>query len=155
MLVFVVFAVLQLSVGWYYKDSCPMNWRIPQYLFVAGAVGLIKVLLNIGESFVSQCVTASTPDRLTTVWIILAACSACGVALVKFFITLFLVGWSIAGCVWIFSAWRHVQYINERESNYCNPILYRFAYWLLLAPFLYLPFLCVCAPLQAQYEAAR
>ena len=132
-----------------------MNWRIPNYLLVAGVVGLVALLLSIGQLIMTQCWKGPAPDSAGAVMLILAACSACGVLSVVLLMMLFLFGWFIAGCVWVSSAWSHVQYINEEESNYCNPILYRFAYWLLLASILYQLFSCVRACFQVQHEAAK
>ena len=132
-----------------------MNWRIPHYLIVAGAVGLVALLLSIGQLILVQCIKAPTPDAESGVKFILAACSACGFSVVILFIMLFLFVWFIIGCIWVFSAWRQVQYTNEEDSNYCNPILYRFSYWLLLASIVYQVFSCCRSGFQCQHEAVK
>ena len=154
LMVSIVCAVLQIIVGRHYKDNCPVNWHIPLYLVVAGVVGLVAHLLRVVKSIVEQGIKASVPHSARNAVFTLKTCSECGFGMINFSVELFLNVSFIAGCVWIFSVWRHVQYTNEEESTYCDPILYRFAYWFLLFPSLYLlSLVCVC--FQCLHEAAE
>ena len=155
MLVFVVLAAIQIVIGWHYKDSCPVNWRIPNYLLVAGAVGLGALLVSIVQLIIAQCWKGPAPDSVVGAMIVAAACSACVFLVFILFMTLFLFGWFIPGCVWDFSAWNQVLYTNEEESNYCDPVLYRFSYWLLFVSILTQLFLSVRGCFQVHHEVAK
>jgi hypothetical protein len=37
----------QLIVGSIHKNSCPMDYRIPIYLIVAGVVGLVSIIVSV------------------------------------------------------------------------------------------------------------
>jgi hypothetical protein len=43
----VAFSITQLVIGVLFKDSCPMNYLIPIYLIVAGAIGLVLRIIMI------------------------------------------------------------------------------------------------------------
>ena len=60
-----------------------MNWRIPLYLIVAGAVGLVALLLSIGQLIMALCITAPVPDSAAGAMAIVAVCSACGFLVVN------------------------------------------------------------------------
>ncbi|XP_046445820.1 uncharacterized protein LOC124195453 [Daphnia pulex] len=53
----------------------------------------------------------------------------------------FLFCWFIAGCVWIYGV--NGPSFSPEDKNYCNPLLYTFAYWIVTLPFLELVFLAL------------
>jgi hypothetical protein len=55
-------------------------------------------------------------------------CVVCLHAILLFFLFV----WFIAGCIWIFRVWNNVQYVDPNQGDYCHPVLYRFAFWLLI-----------------------
>jgi hypothetical protein len=115
-----------LYIGRRYADDCPLDWHIPHYLIIAGIVGIAVIILGIIENVlalkISTNLAEQTPSKFS------AAMFLCIVSLV---ITLifFLFVWFVAGCYWLFRSWKIVQYVDSNLSNYCHPVLYRFAFW--------------------------
>ncbi|CAF0942786.1 unnamed protein product [Rotaria sordida] len=70
------------------------------------------------------------------------ACITCIILLIIFALTIFAIGWTIAGLIWVFGAWNKVQYSEPTQSTYCHPTLYRFTYWLFFLPFIIPVVLC-------------
>jgi hypothetical protein len=52
-------------------------------------------------------------------------------------ISLFLFIWFICGCVWVFSVADEVQFKLPVKDNYCNPILYKWTFALLIVTFMW------------------
>ncbi|CAF1322314.1 unnamed protein product [Adineta steineri] len=147
-----VIPLLQLIIGWRYADECPVNWRIPHYLIVGGAVGFIAIIAAIFQALLALCIKPKMNETDLSTPTIVAACGLCGISIILFFIIIFLIGWFIAGCIWVFRVWNKVQYRNSERLDYCNPILYRFAYWLLFISILYHLFTLIrsCCPVRQQ-----
>jgi len=134
--------VLQLIVGWRYANECPVSWRIPHYLVVAGTLGLIVVILTIVQGLLALYIKNKELDPNLPAAGLAAACGVCSISIILAFLFIFLIGWFIAGCIWVSRPWSKVQYRNTDQSDYCHPILYRFAYWLLFISILYIIFSC-------------
>ncbi|CAF4575488.1 unnamed protein product [Rotaria sp. Silwood1] len=122
--------ILQLIVGWHYANKCPFNWHIPHYLVVSGVIGLILIILNAVLDFLASHAKSMLDDATVRASHCGACCGMCGLLIVISGLIIFLVGWSIAGCIWVFRAWNKIQYENPDRYDYCHPTLYRFAYWL-------------------------
>jgi hypothetical protein len=129
--------VLQLVVGWYYSNACPINQLIPHYLIIAGIVGLLLVILI----FITQLMTRTFPKTIfdnvvdnttSNRSITLIGCGICTIMCINLSFFVFLLGWSIAGWIWVIEAWHRVQYRQVGKDNYCHPILYQFAFTILL-----------------------
>jgi uncharacterized membrane protein len=144
------FTVLQVFIGRHYAEKCPVNRNIPHYLVVAGSIGLASIILAIIQGLIAAAFVRSAlkaAGALTAADALFAAGHAytfCSISLVIFALSIFLVGWSIAGCVWVFGAWNKVQYSDPSLSSFCHPTLYRFTYWLLLISLLLILALCCC-----------
>ncbi|CAF1004364.1 unnamed protein product [Rotaria sp. Silwood1] len=134
--------LFQLIIGQRYADQCPINWRIPRYLFVSGVVGLTLIVLIIIEGLLSFYGKWRLEHHPFDICIFVTTVSAADVAIVIICLAVFLFGWFIAGCVWVFRAWDNVLYHTLAQSYYCYPTLYRFAFWLLLLSLLLQ--LCSC-----------
>ncbi|CAF1286100.1 unnamed protein product [Rotaria sordida] len=139
--------IAEIIIGRYYVNDCPVNPKIPHYLFVTGVVVLIHNILIIIKGIVittiinpakkvrgndSKAVGISTG----------IACITCIILLIIFALTIFAIGWTIAGLIWVFGAWNKVQYSEPTQSTYCHPTLYRFTYWLFFLPFIIPVVLC-------------
>jgi small-conductance mechanosensitive channel len=115
-----------------YADKCPVSPCIPHYLVVAGAVGLIGIglhmILHIHEIY---SVTKSGESSSITKLVLN------GVSVILLLIIIFLSGWFIAGCIWVFRVWNKVQYENPNEPDYCHQTLYRFTFSILLISIIY------------------
>ncbi|UJR26015.1 hypothetical protein I4U23_007361 [Adineta vaga] len=137
--------ILQLIVGRRYADECPMNWYIPHYLLVAGIAGLSTILLAIIFVLSVLYVTSQLKAKDVRTPSLPVSCGLCGMFLVLICFLVFLCGWFITGCIWVFRVWTEVQYTYAYRTDYCNPILYRFAYGLLLTSIVSYVFACVIA----------
>lgn len=130
-------------LGHRYLDECPVSWHIPQYLLIAGITGLSIILLGIIFILLTLFVTSqlrANDARFPTLPVAIALLT---VFLVVICFVLFLCAWSIVGSVWILKVWNKVQYEFPFATNYCNPVLFRFAYGLLLASIVTYVFACV------------
>lgn len=140
-------AVLQLIIGWRYADECPINPKIPTYLVVAGAVGIVNAIFSDIYSHLTTRAAQSSHEELdgnNEVTTTHKRSSPIMAAFVAFncLMSIFLFIWIICGCVWIFSVWSEVQFVRADQLTYCSPVAYRFAYLLLMIPLLCL--LCCC-----------
>jgi len=120
-----------------YEDKCPVNKRIPHYLVVAGAVGLTLIGLTLAQIILRICDVFKSDASASTI-----KCLVRSIPIVAFLLNIFILGWFIAGCVWVFGAWNKVQYKHPYRTNYCSSTLYRFAFWLLLLSIFYHLFTC-------------
>lgn len=134
---FILCLVLKLIIGWRYADQCSVSWRIPHYLVIAGVVELVVIGLSV-VNIVLKMRGIFEADNRTPIGKYLTK----GIAAILIVLNIFIFGWLIAGCVWIFGVWGKVQYNNPDQSNYCASTLYRFAFWLLLLSVLYHLFTC-------------
>jgi hypothetical protein len=139
-LLFFLYIVLQLIIGWTYSDKCQLNWRIPHYLVVAGVIGIIIGILFVVARLLA--VLGIYQGNISVSTGLAACCGICSIFVILAFLSIFYIGWFIAGCIWVFSAWGKVQYSDKDKNNYCHPTLYRFAFWLLLISVLYQVFIC-------------
>ncbi|CAF0798713.1 unnamed protein product [Rotaria sordida] len=129
---------LQLIIGWRYADNCPANWHIPHYLVVSGVIGLTLIILDIIFDLLASYAKSKLDDTTLRASHCGACCGLCGLLIVIICLILFLVGWFIAGCIWVFRVWNKIQYNDPHGFDYCHPILYRFAFWLLLLSIIYI-----------------
>ncbi|CAF0723475.1 unnamed protein product [Rotaria sp. Silwood1] len=140
--VIMIIPLLQLIIGWHYANKCPFNWHIPHYLVVSGVIGLILITLNAVLDFLASHAKSMLDDATVRASHCGACCGMCGLLIVISGLIIFLVGWSIAGCIWVFRAWNKIQYENPDRYDYCHPTLYRFAYWLFFLSITYILFSC-------------
>lgn len=84
--------------------------------------------------------------------LVAVTCSLCGISVVVLFIVIFLFGWFIAGCIWVFGAWDRVQYNDPEEANYCHPTVYRVTFWLLILSIIYQIYSCCRSSSQANTQ---
>ena len=112
-----------------YKNQCPVEEKIPIYLIVAGAVGVLRNLISL-------CQRAKQSDdqdeegqkRKKPVESVLDC---------------FLFVWFICGNVWIY---QHYQpdYDNPSSPGYCHHTLYLFAFWVTTSMYILVGVLCCC-----------
>jgi hypothetical protein len=68
----------------------------------------------------------------STALTLLASCGVCLNVLVTIIISIFIFVWFILGCVWVFSINSQVQFIDYNKPNYCQPVLYKSTFALLI-----------------------
>jgi hypothetical protein len=144
------FTVAQLILGLVYAYDCPIDPKIPHYLFVSGSVALTDIILAIIVGIlmvviVKPAVKAAAQEREADDHAIGIICSIiCCIITVLSFLGVFMMGWTIAGLIWLFDAWNKVQYVKPNMPDYCHPTLYRFTYWSFILPFALALVLCCC-----------
>ncbi|CAF0966019.1 unnamed protein product [Didymodactylos carnosus] len=132
-----VIPILQLIIGWYYKDQCKINQNIPTYLIVSGICGLILVVLCILMALTFLCFLNNS-----VVMSIIASCGICMNLMATTVLSIFIFIWFIIGCVWIFSVRSKVDFYDKNSKYYCQRTLYLFAFWLLIATFIMMGISC-------------
>ncbi|CAF0771498.1 unnamed protein product [Adineta ricciae] len=133
----------QLMLGCNYLHECPVSSYIPQYLIVAGITGLSIILLGIIFILLTLFVASRLRAKDARSPPLPVAITLLTIFLVEICFVLFLCAWSIVGSVRILKVWNKVQYEFPFATDYCDPILYRFAYGLLLASIVTYVFACV------------
>jgi hypothetical protein len=68
---------------------------------------------------------------------LLASCGICFNIVISIILGLFLLIWFIIGCVWVFSKTGVVQFDATSSSNYCNPVLYKWTFALIIVTFIW------------------
>lgn len=130
-------SVLQIFVGWRYFNACPINQLISHYSMVAGIVSLTLIVLITITQIISrifakqmfdETIDENNPHRGTT----FVGCGLCSIMCINFSLLIFLIGWTIAGWIWIVEVWHRVQYRRIGRDDYCHPLLYQFNFSVLL-----------------------
>lgn len=131
-----------MAVGWRYFNACPINPLIPHYLVVAGTVGLVFIILitisqmmarTFAKKISNETIDRANPNRTT----ILVGCGVCSIMCINLSLFIFLMGWTVAGCIWVFEVWHRVQYYQLTSNDYCHRTLYQFTFSLLLFTILF------------------
>lgn len=107
--------IAQLIIGVQRKDLCPLNDKIPLFLTVSGAFGIVVGLMTILDQIC--CKKEDDED---------------GNPCVKFLVNmmnLFLFAWFICGNVWVYTAMKTVDYEHPLSNMYCDKVTYLFAFW--------------------------
>ncbi len=68
----------------------------------------------------------------STALTLLASCGICLNVFATVLISIFVFIWFICGCVWVFSIQDQVKFEPEFKSDYCQPVLYKATYILLI-----------------------
>ncbi|CAF3425545.1 unnamed protein product [Rotaria socialis] len=119
--------IIQLGIGLNYKGQCPINQQIPTYMIVAGICGLALVGLSLLIAITFICFVPGS-----TALTVLANCCVSFNVLAAFIISIFLFIWFIFGCAWVFSLRNKVQFQDLLKPNYCQPVLYKATFILLI-----------------------
>ena len=130
---------VKLTLGIIHRENCPLNTRIPLYMIVSGACGLGLILLLL---FSSTCTFYRSLIRARKSTHKLMICSIAFARGTQGVIAIFLFIWFIFGNVWVFGAQVSLQTTDSTNNNYCDPILYRFAYYFLIFTYVFAIFLC-------------
>lgn len=154
--------VLQVFMGWYFSNACPINKLIPHYSIVAGIVGLLLLTLIcitqfitrvFGRNLADDAVDRGNPNRAT----MLVGCGICSIMCINLSMFIFLLGWSVAGLIWTMEVWHRVQHRNAERRDYCHPMLYLFTVSVLLVTMIFktLFFAVVCQKTCTKMTMAR
>lgn len=120
--------IAMIVIGAKYKNQCPVEDKIPIYLIVAGAVGVFRNIISLGQrAKQSDNQDEEEQKRKRPVESILDC---------------FLFVWFICGNVWIYQNYHHSNDIGD--STYCNNTLYQFAFWITTSTYILVGVLCCC-----------
>lgn len=129
----IVIPVAMIVVGSVYFHDCPAEPYIPIFLIVGGSFSVFKYLIGV-LSRLRRAETGSDQDPQPT-------------HPVQSLITFFLCGWFITGCVWVYRIyWPKTEEQHEDSSEYCNRVVYIFAFWLITTAYIFLGLFtsCIC-----------
>jgi hypothetical protein len=133
--------VLKLIIGHYYRDQCPIQPKIPLFLFIGGIVGIICILFPMIINVLALIQRMKAKKRgeggKSTLTRILS--------IVTVLLSAFLFIWLICGAIWTFGIYNKVSYDETNQWNYCHKTLYRFTIILLMLAFLQVLGQCFCA----------
>ncbi|XP_019639223.1 PREDICTED: uncharacterized protein LOC109481161 [Branchiostoma belcheri] len=105
-----------------YLQDCPIERMIPIYLLVFGCFALLKSLISLFVRCRNHWDNESEKNARTNP--------------VEGLISWFLFAWFIAGNYWIYSVYTTVNMTDPADANYCQPILYQFAFWVTTAMYI-------------------
>lgn len=126
LILFLLLNGIMLSVGIIKREDCPIQPKIPLYLMVAGAIGIISKLVPL----INLKLQWRIVDVLTSL------------------IYLFEYIWVILGSVWIYSLYK--PNFNPSAGLYCDETVYLMGFslltlhWIFLGIFIVLALCCCC-----------
>ena len=110
-----------------YKDDCPVERYIPIYLIVLGVFGVLRNIVGLYNQINKRSGEENEESAKKT------SCEG--------IIDCFLLGWFIAGNVWVYSHFQP-KYDDPSSSQYCDKTLYLFSFGLITASYALVGFLC-------------
>nr|XP_022328218.1 uncharacterized protein LOC111127365 [Crassostrea virginica]XP_022328304.1 uncharacterized protein LOC111127423 [Crassostrea virginica] len=143
--------VAMIFIGVKYINDCPVKRSVPIYLLVGGCCGILRVLATMwrnfqyrrqldayNDSYVHEGLYVSQTYRLMDVTL-----------------SLFLIGWLVAGSHWVFSVWEppYSQPLHE-PSNWCDKTVYRFAVYQIIGSYGFLSIVFIVSCLLTLYYKA-
>lgn len=119
------------STNSYVYDRCGYLWVITRWIVnLARFVSEEKVDANFTELVVFRTFLCFIPESTS---LTVFASFAVGLNLLAtLLITIFVFIWFLLGCIWVFGAHQFVQFENPLTSNYCQPVLYKCSFALLI-----------------------
>merc|ERR1712164_158088 len=105
--------IAMICLGALHIDECHMQPWIPIFMIVAGAVGILHLLL-------AMCLNGAKSAEKST----LALC----VGILFAVVALFTFAWNIAGSVWGFKKWSTWDDVKDKPKQGCYNDLYLFAF---------------------------
>ncbi|XP_064489765.1 transmembrane protein 272-like isoform X2 [Ornithodoros turicata] len=116
-----VLGALQIAgivIGALHLNDCPVQRFIPIFLVTGGSIGIVNVILGGYKRHRS-----SRDDESS---------SSTGLTCCSYIIQCFLLGWFIAGCVWVYGSYLP-NFDDPANPKYCDKTLYYFAFSTLTA----------------------
>ncbi|KAK2170298.1 hypothetical protein LSH36_3g07017 [Paralvinella palmiformis] len=122
--------VSMIAMGSCYLHDCPREPYIPIYLIVAGVFGVLKNLSNITQRVKNKQSDQDEDNIKTNPFDGALSC--------------FLLGWFIAGNVWIYRVYNDYNPDDVTSPDYCNPIMYVYAFWITTSVYIMAALSCCC-----------
>ncbi|CAF4512512.1 unnamed protein product [Rotaria socialis] len=118
----IIVAYIIVGVLWF--DKCIIQLLISTYLIVTGVVGIIAITADVKLAVKSDLIIGKLGVTAGNVLV--------GISLIV--IVIFMIGWFIPGCIWVFGAFGEAQYDQPDKSDYCYRTLYSFGCFAILSP---------------------
>jgi len=128
LLIFLALNITMLVVGFVKKDECPIQEKIPIFLIVAGAIGILSKSLPFINRKLDWCLV----DLVISV-----------IYLIEFI-------WIIVGSVWVYQIYK--PNYNPSKGPYCSESAYLLSFWLITIQWIIMAIttilgcLCCCCP---------
>lgn len=110
---YIILAALPISsiaIGAVYLGKCGMQQKIPIFLIVLGAVGLLNTIINLAKQGTKRAATRLESGES-------GQSATRGGNCAESFVGLFLLIWIIVGSVWVFSNW--TEFNRFRDNSFC------------------------------------
>jgi hypothetical protein len=124
---------VMIVIGAIYINDCPINNKIPIWLVVSGAFGLLSAIIRTS----SNCYTLYKKRNDENYEMHKKSCLT---AAIEFF----LFAWFICGNVWVYSVKNVVIDDPTMTGTYCHPTCYYFAFWIITVTWIFMGLLCCC-----------
>lgn len=121
--------IAMIAMGGVYLHDCPRERYIPIYLIVAGSFGIVANLMGLGKK-------AKNKDEQDDQEKVKGNP-------VDYLINCFLLAWFIAGNVWVYRIHNDFNSTDPNDTNYCNPTLYWFAFWVITSTYILIGVVCL------------
>ncbi|KAL8609295.1 hypothetical protein ACOMHN_044053 [Nucella lapillus] len=111
-----------------FLDDCPMEPRVPVYLLVGGCVLMLKLMLSLWRAMQRR-----RHDSGDTTFDLEGDSEGAGFSsrtyrFMNVVLTLFLLGWHVAGSYWLFGIWKpRFSPLLHDPSQWCDRSVYMFA----------------------------
>ncbi|XP_046551963.1 uncharacterized protein LOC124261661 isoform X1 [Haliotis rubra] len=121
--------VTMIVMGCMHLFDCPAEQYIPLYLLVGGIALSAKIIKAFLEMYTCKDCPLFQRGR--------------GKDALEVLLVFFIVGWFIAGNMWIYRTQGQFDSRNPESPNYCSPYVFYFAFWLTTSVYILLAlFLC-------------
>lgn len=131
-----IIPILKLVIGRHYRDECPVQPKIPFFLYIGGIVGIITILAPVVANLLTMITTIKASKAAGETVAPKKSGLSRIINVVSILLSLFLFIWLICGAVWTFGVYNRVSYDATNQVNYCHKTLYRFTIVLLILAFL-------------------
>ncbi|KAK6173820.1 hypothetical protein SNE40_017211 [Patella caerulea] len=126
--------ISMIAIGSIHLSDCPAERYIPIYLIVAGCFGLLRNLISFVPRFCKDDKEGGEEEgekkKKSGGYLHLIDC--------------FLLAWFIAGNVWIYQLYGHINYTDSTSDEYCHSTLYLFAFWITTSVYIVIGSMCFC-----------
>ncbi|XP_063962391.1 transmembrane protein 272-like isoform X1 [Lytechinus pictus] len=134
MIVVLTVPLAMIIIGSVFFNDCPTDRIIPIVLIVLGAAYITKTFMDLrsrlevrNEDEVGAIRRKDLAQKIASV-----------------ILGLFILAFFIAGNYIVFSIYNVVVMDDAESPNYCNPILYNFAFWIMIVIYIVGTLLCCC-----------
>ncbi|CAJ0599206.1 unnamed protein product, partial [Cylicocyclus nassatus] len=122
-----IIPIAMLTIGVLNRKRCLVNSKIPDWLIVAGVVGLVRnfifVMFKLAKSRIFN-------NSLNVAYIVV--------------LSIFSITWCFIGIVWVYSAYARVTYHSSSGNSYCDKLTFLFSFIYLTFAISLIALICIC-----------